>query len=118
MPPFSYNENITNTFKNMIGKSTNPEIEEYVKKYISEGDTKSKYSYHQINIFVKLFITQCGKYNTKIRFLDPSNNVITESLFSAISFQEIFFLSDILPISTGTWFLKPSISSARIRWCR
>ena len=91
MPPFSYDENITNTFKNMIGKSTNPEIEEYVKKYISEGDKKSKYSYHQINIFVKLFITQCGKYNTKIRFLDPSNNVITEDIIKEFAKSTQYF---------------------------
>ena len=91
MPPFSYDENITNTFKNMIGKSTNPEIEEYVKKYISEGDKKPKYSYHQINIFVKLFITQCGKYNTKIRFLDPSNNVITEGIIKEFAKSTQYF---------------------------
>ena len=91
MPPFSYDENITNTFKNMIGKSTNPEMEEYVKKYISEGDKKSKYSYHQINIFVKLFITQCGKYNTKIRFLDPSNNIITEDIIKEFAKSTQYF---------------------------
>ena len=45
-------------FKNMIEKSTNEEIFEWVK----DNMKIPKYSYHQINIFINLFLSQYNKF--------------------------------------------------------
>ena len=66
MPQFNYSDKITKLFTHMLEKKTNPEIQEFVKKYIG----LTKYSYHQINIFIKLFISQYSKFDEKIYFED------------------------------------------------
>ena len=53
MPSFNYSSKIIKLFKNMLEIETNEEIQKFVHKYIGIG---KNYSYHQINIFIKLFI--------------------------------------------------------------
>ena len=48
--------------------------EEYIKKYIGV----EKFSYHQVNIFIKLFINQYKMYNSKLIFLNEKRKVITK----------------------------------------
>jgi len=74
MSPFDYPEEIRNIFKNMYGIYSNEEIEKFVKKYIGIP----KYSYHQINIFVKLFISQYSKLKKKIHFKNEQGKDVTE----------------------------------------
>ena len=73
MPPFNYSKEIINCFDRMIGIKSNEEIQEFVKKYIGVP----KYSYHQINIFIKLFISQYNNYNSeaKLKFKDNGKDV-------------------------------------------
>ena len=54
MPEFDFTQDIINIFNKLLGYKSNNEIEKFVKEYI---DIK-KYSYHQINIFIKIFISQ------------------------------------------------------------
>ena len=53
MPSFNYSYKIIKLFKNMLEIETNEEIQKFVHKYIG---IEKNYSYHQINIFNKLFL--------------------------------------------------------------
>ena len=53
MPSFNYSSKIIKLFKNMLEIETNEEIQKFVHKYIG---IEKNYSYHQINIFNKLFL--------------------------------------------------------------
>ena len=80
MPPSNFPNDINKHFENMLGiNSMNNGIQEFVNKQIGKGDLNAKYSYHQINIFVKLFLSQYSKYKTKIKFLDENQKDVTES---------------------------------------
>jgi len=75
MPPFNYPIEIIKLFTNMLDKKTNQEIQEFVLKYIGV----ERYSYHQINIFIKLFISQYSKFEHKIYFLNAKEEDVTEN---------------------------------------
>lgn len=55
----------------MLGINSNEEMKKFVQNHI----LIKKYSYHQINIFVKLFISQYGKFNTKLRFFENGKDI-------------------------------------------
>ena len=71
---------IRDIFKNMLGFTNknedeeNKEIEDYIKSIIGIKD----YSFHHIQTFTKLFISQYSKFGGKIIFKDSSDNDITE----------------------------------------
>ena len=71
MPKFKYSLDYINIFKRMLGHKSNKDIQKFVESYIGV----EKYSYHQINIFIKLFISQYNKFSTKLRFLDKGKDV-------------------------------------------
>ena len=59
-------------FKLMLDLNTNKDIEEkFLKKYM---DNSKKYSYHQIIIIIKLFISQYGKFNS-LKIIDKNGNI-------------------------------------------
>ena len=74
MPNFNYSEKIIKIFTRMLGYISNNEIEEYVKTKIG----LTQYSYHQIDIFIKLMISQYSKFDTKLKFVDNYNNDVTK----------------------------------------
>ena len=76
MPLFNYPEKIIKLFKNMLDFNSNEQIQEFVKKYIGP----KKYSYHQINTFINLFISQYSKFETKICFLNGEKDVTEECI--------------------------------------
>ena len=61
-------------FKKTIEKSSNKEIEKFIKDNI--GITK--YSYHQINTFIKLFISNFMIFDGKLIFSNSQGDNITE----------------------------------------
>jgi len=66
-PKLDLPEEILNIFDRMIGLKTNEEIEaKFLKKYMKNY---KNYSYYQINIFIKLFISQYSKFDSKIRLV-------------------------------------------------
>ena len=71
MPKFKYSDYYINIFKRMLGHESNEDIQKFVECYIGV----EKYSYHQINIFIKLFISQYNKFSTRLKFLDNGNDV-------------------------------------------
>ena len=59
-----------NIFDRMFGFKTNEEIEEkFLEKYMKNY---KNYSYYQINIFIKLFISQFNKFDSKLRFVEKN----------------------------------------------
>ena len=71
MPPFNFSQEIINIFDRMLGIKSNEEMQNFVKKYIGV----ERYSYHQINIFIKLFISQYSKFESKLRSLQNDQDV-------------------------------------------
>ena len=59
----------------MKGINSNKGIQEFVESNIGGGDKNFEYSYHQINIFIKLFIAQYSKFEKKLNFIDRGKNV-------------------------------------------
>ena len=50
MPKFKYSKNYINIFKRILGHESSKDNQKFVEHYIGV----EKYSYHQINIFIKL----------------------------------------------------------------
>ena len=71
MPEFKYSMDYINIFNRMLGHKSNKDIQKFVENYIGV----EKYSYHQINIFIKLFISQYNKFSTRLKFLDNGNDM-------------------------------------------
>ena len=81
LPPFNYPDEIIKHFENITDVRNNEELEKFVKNYIVEENPNQIYSYHQINIFVKLFISQYSQYNKskgKFKFLDNKKDITPE----------------------------------------
>ena len=67
MPPFNYPKEMIDIFKRMLDIDTNDGIQKFVSKYFDKIGIK-KYSYHQINMYIKLFISQYNKFKGKLTF--------------------------------------------------
>ena len=74
MPQFKYPEEMINIFTRMLDIKTNDGIQKFVSKYFNKIGIK-KYSFHQINMFIKLFISQYSKFKTKLHFLQDGKDV-------------------------------------------
>jgi len=66
-------QNIQNYFKKTIEKGSNKEIEQFIKEKIGI----KKYSYHQINTFIKLFISNFMVFDGKLEFSNSQGKNIT-----------------------------------------
>jgi len=67
MPPFNYQEEMIDKFRKLLGINSSDKIQNFVSKYFNIIGIK-KYSYYQINIFIKLFISQFNQFNSEIKF--------------------------------------------------
>ena len=78
-PDFNYGQDVIDIFKQMLKIDSNPGIQDYVKKNMGFD----KYSFHQINIFIKIFISQFKKLGKKSNFnFTSSGKDVTGELFS------------------------------------
>ncbi len=69
-PKLELTQEKLNIFDRMLGLKTNEEIEEkFLKKYMKNY---KNYSYYQINIFIKLFISQFSKFDCKLQFAETN----------------------------------------------
>ena len=76
MPTFNFPKEIINLFNRMLGINSNDEIQKFVKEHIGV----ERYSYHQINIFIKLFISQYNKFETKLTFKSDGKDVTKQCI--------------------------------------
>jgi midasin (ATPase involved in ribosome maturation) len=58
MPKFNYSSETTKIFKRILGLENNEDIQ----KFVEENMGKGKFSYHQIDIFIKLFISHISQH--------------------------------------------------------
>ena len=76
MPPLNLPRRTLRIFERMIDLNKNEDI----MKFIENNIGIKKYSYHQINIFINLFISQYNKFNVKIEFFEKENEVTEECI--------------------------------------
>ena len=74
IPNLDLPKDIINTFSLMLGYDSNEKIEKFIKENIGIKN----YSYYQIIIFIELFISQLGKFGTKLKFISNSKDVTEE----------------------------------------
>ena len=71
-----------NIFNNMLGLKNNKEIFNWVKDNIKI----SRYSYHQVHMFINLFISQYDKFSgQKLLFLDAKGNNVTQDCINSFA---------------------------------
>ena len=71
MPAYDYDQKTIKTFNDMTNIDSNEGIKDFVEKHIGI----KKYSFHQINIFIKLFISQFKRYNRAFIFYSGNKNI-------------------------------------------
>ena len=64
-------DRIINIFKRMLGYDSNEQIEQFINAYIDVP----KYTYHQINIFIQILISQYSKYESKLTFIGAGKDM-------------------------------------------
>ena len=70
LPKLELPENIIDIFNSMVELNSNQSIKDhFIKKYM---DNTKKYSFHQITMFINLFISQYNKFKSKLHFIDVS----------------------------------------------
>ena len=90
MSKFNYPPETINIFKRKRGYESNEDIEKFVKKYIGI----SKYSFHQINIFIKLFISQYSQFKSKLKFLEGGKDM-TGKFINSLNVRIILLMVDL-----------------------
>ena len=98
MPKFDYSEEMIKIFKKMLDIDSNEKIQQFVEKYIGI----KKYSYHQINIFIKLFISQYNKTKYKIQFIDNGKDVTEKVIEKFAECTKYFTNGGFAQLLTGT----------------
>jgi hypothetical protein len=88
MPQFNYPDEIISDFKKYLGINSNEGIQKFVEKYIDAP----KYSFHQINIFIKVVLSQLSKFKTKIHFIEKGKDV-TFKLIHIIANSAKYFIN-------------------------
>ena len=83
MDGLSLDKETRGIIKNMLGFENKKEDDENreIEKFIRENIGK-EYSYHQVQTFIKLFISQYKKFNGKIKFKDSYGKDITTKCIS------------------------------------
>ena len=77
LPPLKLSEKKFNHFYNMLGIKKVNNLEE-IRNYIYDKMGKKNFSYHQIKIFINLFLCQYGKFKKKLKFTKTITNEITK----------------------------------------
>ena len=71
IPKLELTQTIIAIFNRHFGLNSNDKIEEFIQKYIDIN----KYSYHQLIIFIKLFISQYSKFESKLTFKEGQKDL-------------------------------------------
>ena len=88
LPELDLPEDKINLFKNMLGKDNNQEIYRWLKEKIM----LTRYSYHQIHIFINLFICQYNIFKgQKICFLGEKGEDVTDNCINSFAEATKYF---------------------------
>ena len=74
MPSFNYQKEMINIFNTILEINSNDGIQKFVSKYFNKIGI-NKYTYHQINIFIKLLISQFSNIKSKLTFTNDEKNI-------------------------------------------
>ena len=98
MPSFNYPDDIIKKFDLMLQIKDNEKLEKFVKEHIYI----KKYCYHQIDIFIKLFISNFYQFGAKLNFTLEGKN-ITETCINESTYSSQYFTnSGFAQLLTGT----------------
>ena len=97
MPPFNYPQEIIKIFDKMLDIKSNDGIQEFVQKYINIP----VFSYHQINIFIKIFIAQFGQFDKKMAYFSNGKNVTEQYLKEFAMCSKYFTYGGFSQLLTG-----------------
>ena len=78
---------LKNIFKKLFEYDNDKQIEEFIQNNIGIKE----YSYYQVHIFIKLFISQFGKFDRKLKFLDSHQNDITNEILKEFDESSKYF---------------------------
>ena len=79
MPSFNYQKEIINIFNTILEINSNDGIQIFVSKYFNKVGI-NKYTIHQINIFIKLFIYQFSNIKSKLTFTNDEKNITEQCI--------------------------------------
>ena len=65
---FNFSGEVINNFSKIVKCNSNDDIKEFVEENFKKIGVK-RYNFHQINIFINLFISQYNKFKSKIKLL-------------------------------------------------
>ena len=101
MPDFNYSDDIIKIFNQILDINSNEKIKEFIKKYINIENS----SYHQINMFINIFISQLNKIKNKMNFSHDKENemkkIIDISAEGAQYFINGCFAKSLIKINKG-----------------
>jgi len=97
MPEFNLSTKIINIFNRMLRINSNEAIENYVRKHIGIKNC----SYHQIDIFIKLFISQYNKFEGQLEFWHGKENVTNECIEEFAKCTQYFTNGGFAKLLTG-----------------
>ena len=104
MPKYDCPEHIIRQFKYMVpevdSNDPNTGIKNFVNKYMEDFGIK-KYSFHQINMFIKLFLSQCKGFNSKINFYHSGKKVTDDSIDKYAKCTKYFINGGFAKLLTG-----------------
>ena len=86
MPRFDFSDDIINNFNAILGIDSNKKLQEFVKENIGI----EKYSYYQINIFIKLFISRYSHFNSKLKFVQNNKDDINSCIQKFAEYTKCF----------------------------
>ena len=84
---------IKKVFKRLIGKEKNEEIEAFIKNNLGVKE----YSYHQVQIFIKIFMSQFTMLENVIKIIDSDKNDETEKYIKYLAESSKYFFNGGFP---------------------
>ena len=115
MPGYDYPDNIIQQFKNVANIGSNTEIKNFVDKYMKLIGIK-RYSFHQINIFIKLFLSQCKRFNSKIDFYYSGKKVTNDIIDHYAKCTKYFINGGFSKLLTGESTIESTINDKDARF--
>ena len=76
MLPLELDKNIREKFKTLNGFENDKDIENFIKDNFNSLEIK-EYSYHQVQTFIKLYLSQFNMFNSKLAFTNTQDKNIT-----------------------------------------
>ena len=88
MPKLDLPQNIIDIFNRLLEYDSNDKIEEFIKKYLDID----KYSYHQLIILIKFFISYFSKFKSKLILYSGENIVTKKCIEDFFGFAKYFLM--------------------------